>query len=118
MSDVTTEARTAMKFDPEAFAINLARAMENSGQALAAFLKPRENAEPQDKPPSELGEVVKTLSSVAEYWLSDQDRASDLQTKMAKAYLDLWGSSMRRLVAEHAPPPIEPSPPHNRFNDP
>jgi polyhydroxyalkanoate synthase len=35
MADVTTETKSA-KFDPEAFAINLARAMESSGQALAA----------------------------------------------------------------------------------
>src|SRR3981189_281117 len=118
MSDVTTETRTEKKFDPEAFAMNLARAMESSGQALAAYLKPRENGEPKDKPPSELGEVIKTFSTVAEYWLSDQARATELQMKMGKAYLDLWGSSMRRLVGEEAPPAIEPSPRDKRFKDP
>ena len=51
MSDVTTETQAEKKFDPEAFAMNLARAMESSGQALAAYLKPRENGEPRDKPP-------------------------------------------------------------------
>jgi polyhydroxyalkanoate synthase subunit PhaC len=69
MSDVITETQTAKKFDPEAFALNLARAMESSGQALAAYLKPRENGEPRDKPPNEIGEVIKTFSTVAEYWL-------------------------------------------------
>ena len=73
MSDVTTETQSAKKFDPEAFAMNLARAMESSGQALAAYLKPRENGEPKDKPPNELGEVIKTFTTVAEYWLSDKD---------------------------------------------
>ena len=72
MNDVTTENQAAKKFDPEAFAMNLARAMESSGQALAAYLKPRENGEVRDKPPSELSEVIKTFSSVAEYWLSDK----------------------------------------------
>ncbi len=98
--------------------MNLARAMESSGQALAAFLKPRENGELKDKPPNELGEVVKTFSAVAEYWLSDNSRASDLQMKMAKAYLDLWGSSVRRLAGEAAPPAIAPSPRDKRFSDP
>src|SRR6267143_2640888 len=110
MSDVTTAAQTEKKFDPEAFAMNVARAMESSGQALAAYLKPRENAEPTDKPPRELGEVIKTLSAVAEYWLSDKARTTELQIKMGKAYLDLWGSSMRRLAGEQAPPAIEPAP--------
>src|SRR5205814_3362222 len=118
MSDVTAETQVAKKFDPEAFAMNLARALESSGQALAAYLKPRESGEPKDKPPSELTEVVKTFSSVAEYWLSDKERASDLQMRMGKAYLDLWGSSMRRLAGEEAPPAIEPSPRDKRFKDP
>ncbi len=118
MSDVTTETQIAKKFDPEAFAMNLARAMESSGQALAAYLKPRENGEPKDKPPNELGEVIKTFSTVAEYWLSDKARATDLQMKMGKAYLDLWGSSMRRLAGEQAAPAIDPSPRDKRFSDP
>jgi len=118
MSDVTIETQAAKKFDPEAFAMNLARAMETSGQALAAFLKPRESGEVIDKPPSEVTEVIKTFTAVAEYWMSDNDRSADLQKKMGKAYLDLWGSSMRRLAGEQATPVIEPSPRDRRFSDP
>src|ERR1700674_3551141 len=118
MSDVSTQTQVARKFDPEAFAINLARAMETSGQALAAYLKPRESGEVKDKPPSELTEVIKTFTAVAEYWMSDQDRSTDLQAKIAKAYLDLWGSSVRRLAGEDAPPAITPSPRDKRFSDP
>jgi polyhydroxyalkanoate synthase len=118
MSDVTTEAKPAKTFNPEAFAMNLAKAMESSGKALAAYLKPREDGEPKDKPPNELGEVIKTFSTVADYWLSDQTRATELQMKLGKAYLDLWGSSMRRLVGEEAPPAISPAPRDKRFADP
>jgi polyhydroxyalkanoate synthase len=98
--------------------MNLARAMESSGQALAAYLKPRESGELKDKPPGELAEVVKTFSAVAEYWLLDQDRSAELQKKIAKAYIDLWGSSVRRLAGEQAPPAIVPSPRDKRFADP
>jgi polyhydroxyalkanoate synthase len=118
MSDLTTETNVAKKFDPEAFAMNLAKAMESSGQALAAYLKPRDDGEVKDKPPNEIGEVIKTFSTVADYWLSDQTRAAELQMKLGKAYLDLWGSSMRRLVGEQAPPAIEPAPRDKRFADP
>jgi polyhydroxyalkanoate synthase len=118
MSDVTTEAKPAKTFNPEAFAMNLAKAMESSGKALAAYLKPREDGESKDKPPNELGEVIKTFSTVADYWLSDQTRAAELQMKLGKAYLDLWGSSMRRLVGEEAPPAIAPAPRDKRFADP
>src|ERR1700691_4096364 len=118
MSDTSTETKTAQKFDPEAFARTLARARESGGQALAAYLKPREHGEPKDKPPNEIGELVKTFSTVAEYWLSKKTRAGELQMKMGKAYLDLWGSSMRRLAGEQVSPAIEPSPRDKRFSDP
>ncbi|MDP1867138.1 MAG: class I poly(R)-hydroxyalkanoic acid synthase [Bradyrhizobium sp.] len=118
MSEVASETNATKKFDPEAFAMNLAKAMESSGQALAAYLKPRENGEARDKPPNEIGEVVKTFSAVAEYWLSDNQRSADLQARIAKAYIDLWGSSARRLAGEAATPAIEPSPRDKRFKDP
>jgi polyhydroxyalkanoate synthase len=118
MSEVATETQTEKKFDPETFAMNLARAMESSGQALAAYLKPRENGEVRDKPPNELTEVIKTFSTVAEYWRSDHERSAELQKKLAKAYIDLWGSAARRLAGEQAPPAVAPSPRDRRFNDP
>src|SRR5512147_1579754 len=118
MSDVNTETQASKTFNAEAFAMNLARAMETSGQALAAYLKPRESGEVQDKPPNELTEVIKTFTAVAEYWLSDNERSAQLQSKLAKGYLDLWGSSVRRLAGEQAPPAIEPSPRDKRFSDP
>jgi polyhydroxyalkanoate synthase subunit PhaC len=119
MSDVTTtDPKAEKKFDSEAFAMNLARAMESGGRALAAYLKPRETGEVTDKPPGELAEVIKTFTSVAEYWMSDNERASDLQTKIAKGYLDLWGSAMRRMAGEEAMPAITPSPRDKRFADP
>ncbi|KGJ69894.1 class I poly(R)-hydroxyalkanoic acid synthase [Bradyrhizobium diazoefficiens] len=106
------------KFDAEAFAMNVARAMESGGKALAAFLKPRESGEVQDRPPAELAEVIKAFTSVAEYWLSDTSRSSDLQTKLAKDYLDLWGAAARRMAGQDAPPAIAPSPRDKRFADP
>ena len=118
MSDVTIETANEKKFDAEAFAMNIAKAMESGGKALAAYLKPRESGEVRDKPPEELTEVIKTLGAVAEYWMSDNERSSDIQTRMAKGYLDLWGSAMRRLAGEAAMPAITPSPRDKRFADP
>jgi len=124
MNDVSIETqaletKASKQFNGEAFAMNIARALETSGQALAAYLKPRGNGELRDKPPGEVGEVIKTFSVVAEYWLSDQARASDLQTRLGKAYLDLWGSAVRRMAgAADAKPAIEPSPRDKRFTDP
>src|SRR4029450_12019484 len=118
MSDVNTETQASKTFNAEAFAMNIAKAMETRGQALAAYLKPRDGGEPKDKPPSEIGEVVKTFTKVAEYWLTDTQRAEDLQTRMGKAYLDLWGQAARRMAGEQAKPAIEPAPRDKRFKGP
>ncbi|WP_315703772.1 MULTISPECIES: class I poly(R)-hydroxyalkanoic acid synthase [unclassified Bradyrhizobium] len=118
MSDVPTETQPIKTFDSEAFARNIAKALESSGKALAAYLKPRESGEVQDRPPTELAEVVRAFTAVADYWLSDSERAADIQTKIAKGYLDLWGSASRRLAGEDAPPAISPSPRDKRFADP
>jgi polyhydroxyalkanoate synthase len=118
MTDVQNSTSPEKTFDAEAFATNIAKAMESSGKALSAYLKPRETGEVQDRPPIELTEVVKSFTAVADYWLSDSDRATEIQTKLAKGYLDLWGSAARRLAGEEAPPAISPSPRDRRFADP
>jgi polyhydroxyalkanoate synthase len=118
-SDVSSKSSTSEKtFDPEAFALNFARAMESSGQALAAYLKPRDNGEIKEKAPAEVGEVIKTFTTVADYWLSDKDRAAELQMKLGKSYLELWGASARRLAGEKTEPVIEPPARDKRFSDP
>lgn len=123
MSDVasrppTENAGAAAGFNPEAFSANLARALESAGQALTAYLKPRDGIEVKDQPPGELSEVVKTFTSVAEYWLSDQKRTAELQMKLGGAFLELWGNSARRLAGEAAKPTVEPAPRDKRFQDP
>jgi len=97
--------------------MNLARAMESSGKALATYLKSREETE-LNKPPGEFAEVIKTFTEVTEYWLSEKERSSELQKKIAQGYLDLWASSARRLAGEPGAPAIEPSPRDKRFSDP
>jgi len=118
MSDLPVETKATKTFDPEAFSLNLARAMESGGRALAAYLKPRQALDPNDRPPSEVAEVIKTFGVVAQYWMSDQTRATDVQMKLGKAYLELWGSAMRRMAGEDAPRTIEPAPRDKRFADP
>ncbi len=118
MTDViAADPQARRSFNPDAFALNLAKAMEASGQALAAYLN-RGATQAPDKPPPELAEIVKTFSQVADYWLSDQKRATELQTKLGQSYLELWGQSMRRMAGEKAEPTIDPPPRDKRFADP
>src|SRR4051794_6222052 len=118
MNEPTTETQASKTFNPEAFATNLARAMESGSQVLTAYLKPRDNGEVRDKPPAEWTEIVNTFTAVAQYWLSDRDRSADLQIRIGKAYLDFLAWVTRRLAGEKVEPIIAPSPRDKRFSDP
>ena len=104
--------------DIEQFSRNLARLVEEGGRALAAYLKPREQGHEDKELADEITEVVKTLSEVAEYWLSDPQRTVELQTSLGKAYLDLWASAVRRLAGEPTAPVATPATGDKRFSDP
>jgi len=104
--------------DIEQFSRNLARLVEEGGRALAAYLKPREQGHEDKELADEITEVVKTLSEVAEYWLSDPQRTVELQTNLGKAYLDLWASGVRRLAGEPTAPVATPAAGDKRFSDP
>jgi polyhydroxyalkanoate synthase subunit PhaC len=104
--------------DVEEFSRNLAHLIEQGGRALAAYLKPREQGRGDREFADEITEVVKTLGQVGEYWLADPQRTVELQTRLGKAYLDLWAAAAKRLAGEDAPPVAVPAPTDKRFADP
>jgi polyhydroxyalkanoate synthase len=103
--------------DPETFARNLARMIEEAGHAASAWIAPRESGEKTDNLAEPMADVVKTLSKVSEYWLSEPQRAVEAQTRLFSAYMDIWSNSIRRMgdpgVAEFA----EPERGDRRFSD-
>src|SRR5437868_1371678 len=104
--------------DVEAFAKNLARMVEEGGKALAAYMKPREEGHVQAGLSDEMNDMVKTLGEVGSYWLSDPNRAVELQSQLGRAYLDLWRAAAKRLSGEAAGPVVMPDPKDRRFADP
>src|SRR6187551_3698084 len=79
--------------DVEAFSKNLARMVEEGGKALAAYLRPREEGQIQTGLSDEITDMIKTLGEVVGYWLADPSRAVELQSRLGKAYLELWGNA-------------------------
>ena len=104
--------------DIEAFSKNLARMIEGGGKALAAYLKPREEGKVETGPSDEIADMVKTLGQVLEYWLSDPARAVELQSRLGRAYLELFGATAKRLSGEDVKPVAQPDPRDKRFADP
>ncbi len=104
--------------DPEAFARNLARMVEQAGHAAAAWVAPREEGRRQDDIADSFSDFSKTLGKVTEYWLSDPERALTAQTHLFSRYLDLWNNSVRRMAGEQVDDVVKPEPGDRRFADP
>ena len=103
--------------DPEALARNLARMLEELGKAASAWVEPRERGEVTNTMAEPMTDMVKTLSKVGEYWLSDPKRAIEAQTSLLSGYFGLWSDSMRRMAGE-APTETRAKGVDKRFSDP
>jgi polyhydroxyalkanoate synthase len=104
--------------DPEALARNLARVVEEAGKAASAYLKPREEGKASFDFSDSLADVIKSLTKVGEYWLTDPERTLEAERRLWAGYLDLWSSSMKRMMGEPAKPAAEADPRDRRFADP
>ena len=104
--------------DPEAFARNLARVVEEAGKAASAYLKPREEGKIPIGFADGIGEVVRTLSKVGEYWMAEPERVAEAQGRLFAGFIELWGNSLKRMMGEPAPSVAEPDPRDSRFKDP
>ena len=96
-----TSAEAYLIRDPEAFAVNIARALENLGKAASEWLAPRERGEIPQTSADPMTDIVKTLSDVAEYWMAEPKRSLEAQTHLLSSYFDLWTKSVA-LFSEDA----------------
>jgi polyhydroxyalkanoate synthase subunit PhaC len=104
--------------DVEALSKNVARMMEESGKALAAYMRPRETGKITDSTAEDVADVVKTVARVMEYWMIDPKRVIELQASIGKSYFELWEMMVKRMAGETPPPVAVPDPRDKRFADP
>jgi polyhydroxyalkanoate synthase subunit PhaC len=103
--------------DVEALAHNIAQAIEQGGRVLAAYLRPRASGEIKSTIADEIGEMVRSIGRVAEYYMGDPQRAFAAQTALTRQFVDLWASTLQRLQGEQAPPVAAPDAADKRFAD-
>ncbi|BCH25174.1 class I poly(R)-hydroxyalkanoic acid synthase [Mesorhizobium sp. L-8-10] len=104
--------------DPERFALNLARMIEEAGKAAAAWAGPRERGEVRDSVAEPVADMIKTFSKLTEYWLSDPQRALDAQTRLFSGYMNVWANAIRKIGGEAPENAVKPDSGDRRFQDP
>ncbi|HSV00854.1 MAG TPA: class I poly(R)-hydroxyalkanoic acid synthase, partial [Roseiarcus sp.] len=103
--------------DVEALAHNIAKAIEQGGKALGAYLQPRATGEIKTTLADDIGEMVRSIGRVAEYYMADPQRAFAAQTTLTGEFVGLWAITLQRLQGEQAPPFVAPDSSDKRFAD-
>ena len=106
--------------DPESFALNVARMVEQAGKAASAWVEPREKGEVRDHVAEPAADMVKTFSKLTEYWLSDPQRALEAQTRLFAGYMGVWMNAIQRANGGTEQPveAVQPERGDKRFQDP
>ncbi len=105
--------------DPESFALNVARMVEQAGKAASAWAEPRERGEVRDHVAEPAADMVKTFSKLTEYWLSDPQRALEAQTRLFAGYMGVWANAVQRAGGNEQPgDAVQPERGDKRFLDP
>lgn len=116
-NDALNAVSKYMVKDPEAFARNFAQMVEEAGKAASVWLKAREDGQKSDGIAEPAADMVKTLSKVSEYWLSDPSRALEAQTQLLSSYMSIWANSVKKVSGEAPEGSIEPEKGDKRFQD-
>lgn len=94
--------------DPQALTLNVAKALENLGKAASSWLAPRERGEVVDPVSEPMAELVKTMSKVAEYWMSDPKRTLEAQTQLMAGMFGMWTQTLARFSGDGEAQPPQP----------
>ena len=101
----------------EALARNVASAIEHAGKAMAAYMRPREAGEIKTTIADDVGDMVRSLGHVAEYYMSDPARAIKAQTALTTRFIDLWAATLQRFQGAPVKSVAEPDGSDKQFSD-
>ena len=100
------------------FSRNLGIATERGIEALARMLEERKMLYGPYSAPSEASEASHALSGIVEYWLSEPEKLTHAQTKLAGDFIELWGRTYQRFFGLQVEPVARPEQSDRRFADP
>jgi polyhydroxyalkanoate synthase subunit PhaC len=86
--------------DPQRFAENMARLMEETGKAVAAWMEPRMSGERPMASHDEAARMMKTFAQVQQAWLMQPHKLLDAYGKLWSSHFQLWSSTMQRMFGQ------------------
>lgn len=97
-----------VQLDIETLADNMAQLVDQGRKALAAAIGGVNPDEARSELAANVADATKTLGAVAEYWLSNPERAAAAQADLYSGLSEIWRQTLRRYSGEDVAP-IVPS---------
>jgi polyhydroxyalkanoate synthase len=111
--------------DPQRFAHNMGRLVEETGKAVAAWMEPRLSGERPLTSPEEAARMMKTFAQVQQAWLTQPHKLLEAYGQLWSSHFQLWTSSMQRMFGHgksggdgETAPVAAPAAKDARFKDP
>lgn len=91
--------------------------LAESGKLSATYLRAMENGDNASLVPDESADLVKTLGSVAEYWVADPARLVRAQKNLSLDMISLWAAMLQKVNGEEPAPVVDMPARDSRFAD-
>ncbi len=89
---------------------NLAKLVDQGRRVMAAAMSASDLAETRSELAVNVADATKTLGVVAEYWMTQPERAAMAQADLISGLTDIWSQTLHRFSGEEAPPVVPPDP--------
>ena len=118
-AEAFAEAQANVQANVKEIAENSAQIVAEMTKATASLVKGIEDGETKPaKSSTEVADMIKTFSAVAEYWLADPQKAVGAQKQVSTDMMALWTETFKMMQGE-APQPVVKMPARDaRFADP
>ncbi len=89
---------------------NLAKLVDQGRRVMAAAMSAPDLAETRSELAANVADATKTLGVVAEYWMTQPERAAMAQADLISGLTDIWSQTLHRFSGEETPPVVPPDP--------
>jgi polyhydroxyalkanoate synthase subunit PhaC len=110
--------KRAAESEFDAAAENFARFIEQGRRVLAAAASAPDLSETQSELAVNVADATRTFGRVAEYWLTQPERAAAAQADLISGLTGIWSQTLHRFSGDEAPPVVPPDPSDKRFSAP
>jgi polyhydroxyalkanoate synthase len=106
--------------DPEKFAQNMVRLIEETGKAVTAFVEPRMTDPMRSVLADDFSPIMTAFSRIQQAWILQPQQLIKAQADLWQCYWQLWTSTLASTVlagSGSTPPVMAPDPKDTRFRD-